>query len=275
MSKDIHCEKENDMLSPPLTPKEDYDPCTPNRKGFIQAYAQMVPHLRPVDSRMYGKKRGASIDWLATHEKHHQIFTFDLCKLLAPVLREHKRKRQERDDDEEEQEESSSSDISLSSHKPSVARKKKKAEDRKPARRNTRDLSIKGFTIDPQYAFDTIDVDIDDHGFYPSEWYPSTDCLDEVPVDINWKGKPLKLDTSDPYFARLHPAEANVISHMRLSPQLYIRCKRAIIMAAREFSMHQLDFRKSDAQKVCRIDVNKSSRLWAAFNAYGWLKPST
>ena len=85
----------------------------------------------------------------------------------------------------------------------------------------------------------------------------------------------MKLDSNDPYFGRLHPIEADVISHMRLSPQLYLRCKRAIIMAAREFSLHGLEFRKSDAQKVCRIDVNKSSRLWAAFNAYGWLKPSS
>ncbi|KAI9492776.1 hypothetical protein BDB00DRAFT_764882 [Zychaea mexicana] len=271
-------------------------------------------------------------DWLAAHyhsEKHQQIFTFDLCKLLAP-LRQSKRKRQQEDDlEEEEQEEASlsssddassiittsSSSSSSSSHKnaftaaavaATVSRKKSKiaasvntnksnhnsgssssnpssSEEshhrsnggKAPARRNTRDLSIKGFTIDPQYTFDNIDIDAQDHEFYPQGWLPLTDRLDHVPVDINWKGKPLKLDANDPYYGRLHHTEADVISHMRLSPQLYLRCKRAIIMAAREFSMLGLEFRKSDAQKVCRIDVNKSSRLWAAFNAYGWLKPNT
>ncbi|KAI7852826.1 hypothetical protein BDC45DRAFT_512645 [Circinella umbellata] len=382
----VHCyiEKENnDMLSPPLTPKEDHhtivDPAlcssssvtttttsnNSNRKGFIHAYAQMVPHLRPMDSRMYGKRStsssptsSTSIDWpTSTDENQQQIFTFDLCKLFAP-LRSSKRKRQEycdqkvqgsprssfssyHDDQEEEEdqaimtvvadnpqenqiedEDGQESDFSsystvssFSSHsnnnntnnnnnnnnskKKSVSRKKAKTtksfnnntnekyrrrrsnsnhssnNNGTGMKRNTRELSIKGFTIEPQYLFDNIDIDIQDRDFYPSkDWYPTTDRLDHVPVDINWKGKPLKLDNNDPYFSRLHPIEADVISHMRLSPQLYLRCKRSIIMAAREFSLHGLEFRKSDAQKVCRIDVNKSSRLWAAFNAYGWLKPS-
>ncbi|KAG2220275.1 hypothetical protein INT45_009890, partial [Circinella minor] len=372
----VHCyiEKENnDMLSPPLTPKEDHhtivDPAlcsssvtttsnNSNRKGFIHAYAQMVPHLRPMDSRMYGKRSTASsptsssIDWPTSTDEnqHQQIFTFDLCKLFAP-LRSSKRKRQEYDDqevqgsprssfssyhddqeeaqtimtvadnqqekqDEDEGQESDFSSYStvssFSSHSNNnnnnnnTSNSKKKYVSRKKAKttkslnnntnekyrrrrsnsnhssnngtvmkRNTRELSIKGFTIEPQYLFDNIDIDIQDRDFYPSkDWYPTTDRLNHVPVDINWKGKPLKLDNNDPYFSRLHPIEADVISHMRLSPQLYLRCKRSIIMAAREFSLHGLEFRKSDAQKVCRIDVNKSSRLWAAFNAYGWLKPS-
>jgi hypothetical protein len=33
-----------------------------------------------------------------------------------------------------------------------------------------------------------------------------------------------------------------------------------------------LPFRRTDAQKSCKIDVNKASRLFAAFEKIGWLE---
>ena len=31
------------------------------------------------------------------------------------------------------------------------------------------------------------------------------------------------------------------------------------------------EFRKTDAQQACKIDVNKASKLWQAFDKVGWL----
>jgi len=33
------------------------------------------------------------------------------------------------------------------------------------------------------------------------------------------------------------------------------------------------EFRKTDAQQACKIDVNKASKLWSAFDKVGWLDP--
>ncbi|CDH57500.1 hypothetical protein RO3G_16411 [Lichtheimia corymbifera JMRC:FSU:9682] len=138
---------------------------------------------------------------------------------------------------------------------------------------NGGELRIKGLTLHPAYTFDTLNIDNDDHDFFPSDWVPNPVSLDQVPVDVSWKGQPMPPDDHQPYLNRLHPQEVKIISHMRMTPAVYLRCKRAIIMAAREFTLHHQEFRKSDAQKVCRIDVNKSSRLWALFHAYNWLSP--
>ena len=35
---------------------------------------------------------------------------------------------------------------------------------------------------------------------------------------------------------------------------------------------NKLPFRRTDAQKACRIDVNKASRLYAAFEKVKWLE---
>jgi len=32
------------------------------------------------------------------------------------------------------------------------------------------------------------------------------------------------------------------------------------------------EFRKTDAQQACKIDVNKASKLWTAFDKVGWFK---
>jgi len=32
------------------------------------------------------------------------------------------------------------------------------------------------------------------------------------------------------------------------------------------------DFRKTDAQQACKIDVNKASKLWTAFDKAGWFQ---
>jgi hypothetical protein len=61
-------------------------------------------------------------------------------------------------------------------------------------------------------------------------------------------------------------------SILRLSPIQYLKCKRTLILAARTLSYQQIPFTKSVAQKLCRVDVNKTSALWTAFGELGWLE---
>lgn len=54
---------------------------------------------------------------------------------------------------------------------------------------NGGELRIKGLTLHPAYTFDTLNIDNDDHDFFPSDWVPNPVSLDQVPVDVSWKGK--------------------------------------------------------------------------------------
>lgn len=74
-----------------------------------------------------------------------------------------------------------------------------------------------------------------------------------------------------PYFEKLHPGEATIASTLRLTPEQYLKCKWALVLAAKEAHETNQLFRKSEAQKVCCIDVNKTSVLWHAFGKLGWL----
>lgn len=85
-------------------------------------------------------------------------------------------------------------------------------------------------------------------------------------------GTPLDI-RSCKYYERLHPGEVAIASTLRLFPEQYIRCKRALILAAQDAYKNNTPFRKSEAQKLCRIDVNKISHLWSAFGRLGWLGP--
>ena len=54
---------------------------------------------------------------------------------------------------------------------------------------NGGELRIKGLTLHSAYTFDTLNIDNDDHDFFPSDWVPNPKSLDQVPVDVSWKGK--------------------------------------------------------------------------------------
>ncbi|KAI8599534.1 Homeodomain-like protein, partial [Dissophora ornata] len=86
-------------------------------------------------------------------------------------------------------------------------------------------------------------------------------------------GHPLSV-VGKPGYEQLHPYEVHVASTLRLSPAQYLSCKRTLILASREYfaTPDGKQFRKSDAQKLCRIDVNKTSRLWEVFAKVGWLE---
>jgi hypothetical protein len=92
----------------------------------------------------------------------------------------------------------------------------------------------------------------------------NTKCL-----KVEWKGSPLPLDNdSDRHL--LHDAEAAAASALRLSCAQYLTSKRRIFAAKLEKLKQGKEFRKTDAQQACKIDVNKASRLWAAFDRVHW-----
>ncbi|CCE65823.1 hypothetical protein TPHA_0N00430 [Tetrapisispora phaffii CBS 4417] len=90
---------------------------------------------------------------------------------------------------------------------------------------------------------------------------------------IEWKGSSMNLD-SDPLRDYLHPAEIVLAQILRLPCDLYLDSKRRLFLEKVYRAKEGLSFRRTDAQKACKIDVNKASRLYAAFEKIGWLDDS-
>lgn len=90
---------------------------------------------------------------------------------------------------------------------------------------------------------------------------------------IEWKGSPMDLST-DPLKDKLHPAELVLAQILRLPCDLYIDSKRRLFLEKVYRLKQGKPFRRTDAQKACKIDVNKASRLFAAFEKVGWLDES-
>ncbi|CAG8674630.1 865_t:CDS:2, partial [Dentiscutata erythropus] len=84
-----------------------------------------------------------------------------------------------------------------------------------------------------------------------------TDLLDRINPKVNWKGQPLTISHL-PHYNSLHSKEAHVASTLRLTPVQYLTSKNTLVSSARRYTQKSLPFRKSDAQKLLRIDVNKA-----------------
>ncbi|GMM59096.1 hypothetical protein DAKH74_057130 [Maudiozyma humilis] len=89
-------------------------------------------------------------------------------------------------------------------------------------------------------------------------------------LKVEWKGSPMNL-SNDPLRNRLHPAELVLAQVLRLPCDLYLDSKRRLFLEKVCRMKKGLTFRRTDAQKACRIDVNKASRLYAAYEKVGWL----
>ncbi|CRG86702.1 hypothetical protein PISL3812_03712 [Talaromyces islandicus] len=91
-------------------------------------------------------------------------------------------------------------------------------------------------------------------------------------LKADWKGQGLDL-SNDPDRHGLDPAEISLASTLRLTCATYLCSKRRIFEArVRALSIGK-EFRKTDAQQACKIDVNKASKLWTAYDRVGWFKP--
>jgi len=93
--------------------------------------------------------------------------------------------------------------------------------------------------------------------------------------NIDWNGKssnPLDL-SNDEHRHYLHEAELRAAEICRLTCAQYLTTKRRIFMARLQCYKNKKEFRRTDAQQACNIDVNKASGLWVAYQSVGWLDP--
>ncbi|KAI4861791.1 hypothetical protein F4820DRAFT_48861 [Hypoxylon rubiginosum] len=100
--------------------------------------------------------------------------------------------------------------------------------------------------------------------------------LDTLPhkansLKVDWKGTPIDL-SNDPHRNLLHPDEVTLAANLRLDCATYLTSKRRMFVRRLECLNVGKEFRKTDAQQACKIDVNKASKLWTAFDKVGWLE---
>lgn len=89
-------------------------------------------------------------------------------------------------------------------------------------------------------------------------------------LKVDWKGAPIDL-SGDPHRELLHPDELALAANLRLDAATYLTSKRRMFIARLNCLKIAKEFRKTDAQQACKIDVNKASKLWTAFEKVGWL----
>jgi hypothetical protein len=104
------------------------------------------------------------------------------------------------------------------------------------------------------------------------DYCPPLDSLPPKPhcMKIDWKGQPIDL-SKDPNRDLLHAEERELAGSLRLDCATYLTSKRRIFERRLECARTGKEFRKTDAQQACNIDVNKASKLWLAFDKVGWL----
>ncbi|KAL2863609.1 SWIRM domain-containing protein [Aspergillus lucknowensis] len=106
------------------------------------------------------------------------------------------------------------------------------------------------------------------------DYSPSLEVLggNAKALKADWKGQMLDL-SNDPDRLLLTPAELNLAATLRLSCATYLCSKRRIFEARIRALRIGKEFRKTDAQQACKIDVNKASKLWTAFERVGLFNP--
>ncbi|KAF2118675.1 hypothetical protein BDV96DRAFT_487405 [Lophiotrema nucula] len=126
----------------------------------------------------------------------------------------------------------------------------------------------------PKPARPATNRDDTDYNALP-DYSPSLDTLpkNNKILKADWKGQVLDL-SNDPDRHLLHEAEVTLASTLRLTCATYLCSKRRIFQARIEALRIGKEFRKTDAQQACKIDVNKASKLWQAYEKVGWFNPA-
>ena len=89
-------------------------------------------------------------------------------------------------------------------------------------------------------------------------------------LKTDWaSNNPLNL-TNDADRHMLHEAEVVLASTLRLTCATYLCSKRRIFDGRLKAYKNGKEFRKTDAQQACKIDVNKASKLWTVYDKVGW-----
>lgn len=105
------------------------------------------------------------------------------------------------------------------------------------------------------------------------DYAPPTDTLPPGNPKIlkaDWASNNVLNLSNDPDRHMLHEAEMNLAGTLRLSCATYLCSKRRIFEARLNALRIGKEFRKTDAQQACKIDVNKASKLWTAYDKVGW-----
>lgn len=105
------------------------------------------------------------------------------------------------------------------------------------------------------------------------DYAPPTTTLPSNPkiLKADWGNNNNPLDLShDPHRHMLHEAEVILAGSLRLTCATYLCSKKRIFEARLNALRIGKEFRKTDAQQACKIDVNKASKLWTAFEKVGW-----
>ncbi len=105
------------------------------------------------------------------------------------------------------------------------------------------------------------------------DYSPSTETLPKGNpkcLKADWPSNNLLNLSNDPDRDLLHEAELNLAGTLRLSCATYLCSKRRIFEARLNALRIGKEFRKTDAQQACKIDVNKASKLWTAYDKVGW-----
>jgi hypothetical protein len=126
----------------------------------------------------------------------------------------------------------------------------------------------------PKPARQTANRDDSNYNALP-DYSPPLDTLPQGKpkcLKAEWKGTPLPLQ-NDPDRALLHEAELDLASTLRLTCAQYLCSKRRVFQARIEALKIGKEFRKTDAQQACKVDVNKASKLWSSFEKVGWFNP--
>lgn len=106
------------------------------------------------------------------------------------------------------------------------------------------------------------------------DYCPPVDTLpsnNSKSLSVDWRVGTIDL-SQDPDRHLLHEAEVYCASRLRLSCATYLCSKRRIFQARLNALRIGKEFRKTDAQQACKIDVNKASKLWTAFERVGWFE---
>ncbi|KAJ2880514.1 hypothetical protein H4R27_004677 [Coemansia aciculifera] len=86
---------------------------------------------------------------------------------------------------------------------------------------------------------------------------------------VKWT-KAAPMDVSGyPKVELLATAERECCSILRLLPEQYLAIKQSLVRAGR--TLPKGTFKKRDAQKLCRVDVNKTSKVFEWFCKLGWI----
>lgn len=109
------------------------------------------------------------------------------------------------------------------------------------------------------------------------DYAPPTDTLPKGNPKVlkaDWASNNVLNLSNDPDRNMLHEAEINLAGTLRLSCATYLCSKRRIFEARLNALRIGKEFRKTDAQQACKIDVNKASKLWTAYDKVGWFGKS-